>query len=166
MENIIITEIISSQLNLYKPFFIQGLVNESENFRIALSDDLDAPFPTGGRPDSFTLGAYINERLAGVVSFERDGATREKLRHKGVLFRMYVSDEYRGKGLGRALIHSVIEKARELKDIEQINLTVISHNKSAKMLYERLGFTIFSREEKAQKWKGKYATEEQMVLFL
>ncbi|MGI8637159.1 MAG: hypothetical protein ACR2KZ_17345 [Segetibacter sp.] len=53
-----ILEITSEQILLYKQFFAQGLINDEESFRITLTDDLDAPFPTMNKEDSFTLGAY------------------------------------------------------------------------------------------------------------
>jgi len=55
-------------------------------FRITPTDDLNAPFPTKDTEDSFTLGAFVGSELARIVSFERDGKDREKLRHKGILF--------------------------------------------------------------------------------
>jgi ribosomal protein S18 acetylase RimI-like enzyme len=159
-----IAEIKSDQTYVYKQFFALGLINDEENFRITLTDDLNAPFPTKDTADSFTLAAHVSKDLAGIVSFERDGKDREKLRHKGILFRMYVSKDFRGKGIGKELIKALIARVKELGNIEQINLTVIADNKNAKTLYEKFGFETFSKEEHAIKWKGKYFTEDQMVL--
>lgn len=161
-----ISEITSSHALLYKSFFLQGLIDDEDNFRISPHDEMLSPFPTLDQVDSFTLGAFVNKEWAGVVSFERDGATREKLRHKGTLFRMLVGKEYRGHGLGKQLIQAVIERVKRHTDIEQINLTVIADNTGAKKLYESFGFRTFSAEERAIKWKGRYFTEEQMVLRL
>lgn len=159
-----IREIKSDKIAEYQPFFQIGLTEDEDNFRISLNDDYNAPFPTQDLEDSFTLGAYIEDKLAGVVSFERDGQQREKLRHKGTLFRMYVSSNYRNLGIGKALIEALLSKTRTIENIEQINLTVISHNTNAIKLYEKFGFVIFSKEVNAIKWKGKYFTELQMVV--
>jgi ribosomal protein S18 acetylase RimI-like enzyme len=166
MENINILEIKSDQLKIYKEFLRTGLINDEENFRISPDDDLHAPFPTLDQEDSFTLGAYVENSLAGVVSFTRDGADREKLKHKGTLFRMYVSERYRGMGIAQKLIKALIRKVERIKDVEQINLTVISTNTTAKLLYEKHGFVTFASEQHAIKWKNKYFTEDQMVLRL
>ncbi len=128
-------------------------------------DDLEAPFPTKDNEDSFTLGAYIDNDLAGVISFERDGINREKLRHKGILFRMYISKQFRGQGIAKSLIEVVVEKAKTIPGIEQINLTVIQNNETARALY-KAGFITFGSEVNAIKWKGRYFTEDQMVLHL
>jgi ribosomal protein S18 acetylase RimI-like enzyme len=161
-----VLEIKSDQLSIYKQFLTTGLVEDEENFRITANDDLDAHFPTHDNEDSFTLGAYLHNELVGVVSFTRDGSDREKLRHKGILFRMYVSKYYRGMGIARKLIEEVVLRSKRLNDIEQINLTVISNNENAKKLYEKLGFETFGSERNAIKWKGKYFNEDQMVLLI
>ncbi|WP_341908018.1 GNAT family N-acetyltransferase [Fluviicola taffensis] len=166
MNDIEITEIKSDQIERYKKFLTFGLINDEENFRITPNDDLNASFPTKNTLDSFSLGAYSDNELAGVVSFTRDGGDREKLRHKGILFRMYVSKDFRGQGIAKKLIEKLIERVKQISDIEQINLTVISNNDNAKKLYEKFGFVTFGSESNAIKWKGKYFTEDQMTLRL
>ena len=79
---------------------------------------------------------------------------------------MYVSPVHRGKGIAKELIAETIKKVEAVGDIEQINLTVVSDNSTAKSLYEKFGFKSFATEKNAIKHKGKYFTEEQMVLFL
>lgn len=166
MQHINIKQINAEQLDTYKAFLMNGLIDDEDNFRISPNDERDATFPTKGTADSFTIGAYDGPALAGIVSFERDGATREKLRHKGTMIRMYVSPPHRGKGIAAQLITELVDRVKSIGDIEQINLTVIENNTTAIKLYERFGFKIFSREEHAMKWKGRYFTELQMVLRL
>lgn len=166
MDTITIQEITANQVTEYKTFFNRALTEDEDNFRLSPNDDKDAAFPTQDSDDSFTLGIYVNNILAGVASFEREGATREKLQHKGLLFRMYVSPHHRSKGLAKKLISEIIHRAIKLGNIEQVNLTVIAHNLKAIKLYEQFGFRTFSSEERAIKWKGKYFTENQMVLKL
>ena len=159
-----IREIYVQDNEAYKVFLTKGLVEDEENFRITPGDDEHAPFPTTGAADSFTLGAYLDSELAGVVSFEREGKTREKLRHKGLLFRMYVSPLHRGHGIGHKFIEVLVQRVSMLPDIEQVNLTVIAGNEKATQLYSRFGFQIYGTERDAVKWKGKYFDEHFMVL--
>lgn len=161
-----VSEIFSSQMGEYKAFLHVGLLNDSESFRIAPEDDVNEGFPTRDLADSFTLGAYVDSHLAGVISFERDGKNRRKLRHKGILFRMYVAANYRGLGVSKSLISTLLDRVRALGDIEQVTLTVIANNEVAKALYSRFGFETFALEPKAIKWSGKYFDEEQMKLFV
>ena len=154
-----------ADLPVYRALLMPGLTQDADSFRMAPEDEEDAPFPTQNRPDSFTLGTFVDDQLAGIVSFQREGVDRVKLRHKGLLFRMYVSPHYRGQGLARQLIEAVIDRARHLHDLEQINLTVVSTN-PAKRLYERAGFRTFSTEINAIKWQGAYLAEDAMKLIL
>ena len=153
-----------ADLPAYRALLLPGLVTDAASFRIAPPDEEHAPFPTRNQPDSFTLGAYVGDALAGIVSFQREGTDRVKLRHKGLLLRMYVSPAFRGQGIAGLLIQDLIDRVRTLGDIEQINLTVVTTN-PAKRLYERFGFVPFSLERRAIKWQGGYFDEETMVLF-
>ena len=155
----------TADLTAYRALLLPGLITDANSFRIAPPDEEDAPFPTRNQPDSFTLGAYLGEQLAGVVSFQREGHDRVKLRHKGLLFRMYVAPNFRGQGIAGLLIQNLIDQVRTLGDIEQINLTVVDIN-PAKHLYERFGFQAFSLEKRGIKWQGQYFDEASMVLFL
>lgn len=152
----------------YQGFLMTGLRDHADAFRLSVGDEAGAAFPTRGTADSFTVAAVdtATGRWLGVVSFAREGDTREKLRHKGLLFRMYVSADSAGKGIGRALIQAVIDRARRLPNLEQINLTVIASNERAVRLYTSFGFVPFSREERAIKYNGTYFDEMTMALRL
>lgn len=151
----------------YRLFLVEGIRKHQDCFRSTPSDQLNKSFPTNGTPDSFTLGLLntANE-LVGVVSFQREGQYHQKFRHKGLLFGMYVADEYSGQGLGRLLLAETIRRVRLVPDLEQINLTVIATNIRAKRQYEKLGFRSFSFEKNAIKDGGIYYDEELMVLFM
>ena len=166
MNSIKIKEIFSKQIEEYKMFLSNALQNDEESLLITANDNAMALFPTKDRNDSFTLGAYLENVLAGVVSFSRDGEDREKLRHKGILFTMYVSKELRGHGIAKALLEEVIKRVKAIPGIEQINLIVIANNSKAKQLYEKFGFEKFGTEKNSIKWGNKYFEEDQMVLRL
>lgn len=151
----------------YQAFRLEGFHRHQDCFRSKPSDQIKGSFPTIGTPDNFTLGFLTaTNELAGVVSFEREGQTRQKLRHKGLIFGMYVAEEYGRQHLGRRLLEETIRRVRLLPDIEQINLTVIATNQRARHLYEKVGFRSFAYEKNALKDGNTYYDEEQMVLFL
>jgi len=64
-----------------------------------------------------------------------------------------VTPEWRNKGIGKALIHFVIERARTL-EFRYLDLEVTKHNKAAIALYTRLGFAKV--EERKEKWLMQY----------
>ena len=166
MNSIKIKEILSAEIEQYKMFLTAGLESDEDNLLITRSENSAAPFPTKDSNDSFTLGAYAEDVLAGVVSFIRDGEDREKLRHKGIVSTMYVSKEFRGRGIARALLEELIKRVKTIPGIEQINLIVIASNTKAKQLYEKFGFEKYGTELNSIKWKDKYFSEDQMVLRL
>jgi len=166
MNSIEIKEIFSDQIDQYKMFLAIALQIDEESLLITTKDISNAPFPTKDRADSFTLGAYVENILAGVVSFTRDGEDREKLRHKGILSTMYISKQFRGNGIAKKLLEETIKRVKAIPDIEQINLIVIASNAKAKQLYEKFGFQKFGTEQNSIKWKNKYFAEDQMVLRL
>ncbi|QNF35095.1 GNAT family N-acetyltransferase [Adhaeribacter swui] len=161
-----LVELTSQKPLNYKNFFLQGLRDHPDCFRTSPADDLWTYFPTEGSSESFTLAVITStEELMGVVSMERE--TSANMRHKALLYRMYVGLPYAGQGIGKILIQNTIAKARRLPGLEQIYLTVIASNVKAKKLYQSFGFEVFSHEKNALKTPaGVYYHEEQMVLFL
>lgn len=112
--------------------------------------------------DKFVLGSFdISGSLIGTVTFMRENNI--KTSHKGNVFGMYVAPEIRGQGVGKLLISKLIEKASKCDGLEQINLTVVSNNQSAKKLYESVGFVVYGTELKALKFNGQYFDEDLMV---
>lgn len=112
----------------------------------------------------FTLGAFEEDRLIGIVTFVRDNGPKTK--HKANLYGMYVSAECRGKGIGGKLLDTLIKEARQLDGVEQITLTVVQDNERAKALYVNSGFVVFGIEKNALKVEEIYYDEAWMVYFL
>ncbi|OCT11599.1 acetyltransferase [Paenibacillus pectinilyticus] len=115
--------------------------------------------------DKFVLGAFDDGgSLVGIVTFARENGL--KTTHKGNVYGMYVSPKMRGLGVGKSLLLELISKARDCDGVEQINLTVVAANDSAKRLYTSLGFEVYGVERNAMKFNGQYYDEEFMVLRL
>ncbi|MFJ7408259.1 MULTISPECIES: GNAT family N-acetyltransferase [unclassified Lysinibacillus] len=115
--------------------------------------------------DKFVLGAFNdNGLLVGIVTFMRESSL--KTHHKGNVFGMYVAPEGRGRGVGKLLMRELIKRAKSCDGLEQINLTVVSNNISAKKLYMSLGFVVYGVERNALKFNRQYFDEELMVLHI
>ncbi len=113
--------------------------------------------------DNFVLGAFIDRQLIGMAGFFRRRG--EKIRHRGGIWGVYVSEECRGKGVGRALLGELIGLVQLLPGMEQVALAVSSQNVGAKTLYESLGFEVYGCERRALKIGDQYVDEELMVLY-
>ena len=112
----------------------------------------------------FYLGAFENASLVGIASFVREIGLKEK--HKGHIYGFYVTAGYRGKGVGRALLAGIIERAPQDDSLEQILLSVGARQHAATRLYREFGFEVYGTEPRALKIGSEYIDEQEMVLRL
>ena len=70
-------------------------------------------------------------------------AQEKKHRHQGSIGSFYVRPQFRGRGVGDALMKAALEEAA--KRVEHVTLTVTASNLCAVRLYERNGFTTVGR---------------------
>ncbi|HEX6484028.1 MAG TPA: GNAT family N-acetyltransferase [Ktedonobacteraceae bacterium] len=116
-----------------------------------------------GAPENVTFGAFDEDgQLVGLAGFRR--AEETKRRHKGVIWGMYVPNELRKKGIGKALLEAAIEYAKSLPDLESINLAVVLTNKEARLLFVSHGFQSYGTERNALKLHDRYFDQELMTL--
>lgn len=155
---------------IYQDLRLSALKNNPEAFgstyereiKFSLETLAERMKPTDGK---FVLGAFDeNELLVGIVAFVRDAGM--KTSHKAYVFGMYVAPECRGEGIGKALMLELIRRAKRIDGVEQINLSVISENGTAKKLYKSIGFEVFGVEHNALKYNGMYYNEDHMVYML
>jgi ribosomal protein S18 acetylase RimI-like enzyme len=70
---------------------------------------------------------------------------------------MYVRPQSRRAGVGRRLVETIIDFARER--VELIQLSVVTDNEQARRLYASLGFVEYGIEKNALKQDGRYYDE-------
>jgi ribosomal protein S18 acetylase RimI-like enzyme len=160
----------SSDAQKYWALRLEALKQNPEAFLTSYEDAIkrDNPidqvahnFTTDG---NYTFGAFDQEELIGVVTLLQESA--EKIKHRANIYAMYVTPKKQGSGVGSALMAAAINKAKTIKAIEKINLSVMANNEKAKNLYSKLGFTVYGFEENALKVNGVYYNDEHMVLHL
>jgi ribosomal-protein-alanine N-acetyltransferase len=78
---------------------------------------------------TFILSYKIDNKYVGFLIYQ-------VLYEAAEIIDIYVLDEYRNKGIGKALINKMLEN----KQIEKVTLEVKKDNKNAIMLYNSLGF--------------------------
>ncbi|MBB64954.1 MAG: GNAT family N-acetyltransferase [Waddliaceae bacterium] len=91
---------------------------------------------------SASLTAVIGDEVVGITSLYLWPYT--KLRHQ-CQFGIIVDQAHRGKGVGTALLTSLMHVAKENFNIELLHLEVYKGN-PAYRLYKRLGFKEFGRQ--------------------
>ncbi|MBA3813908.1 MAG: GNAT family N-acetyltransferase [Alphaproteobacteria bacterium] len=113
-----------------------------------------------GLVKSDIFGAFVDNKLVGVAGFFIYGL--QKLKHRGMLFTLYVKKENRGFGIATQFMETVIEHARTR--VLQLHCTVITGNESAIRLYQRHGFQIFGTEPRSLKVGETFHDLHLMVL--
>lgn len=137
--------------------FASSYEEESKNTPEIYQNRLEGDF-------SYTFGAFEQEELIGVASLVLE--QKNKIKHRGNIYGVYVTPEKRGFGVARKIMEVSIKKARQLEGVEQIHLTVTASNEPAKKLYQSLGFKTCGIEKNALKVENTYFDEELMVLFI
>jgi len=110
------------------------------------------------------LGAFEDGVLVGIATFVPDAG--EKQRHKGHIYGVYVSRPHRGKGIGRALVANIVDRARQNPSLEHILLAVAAGQNAAFELYRSIGFETYGTEPGALKIGSTYVDEHHMILRL
>jgi ribosomal protein S18 acetylase RimI-like enzyme len=115
--------------------------------------------------DNFVIGAFSPRgQMVGMMGFARN--LREKSRHKGLIWGVFVQPEWRNQGVARAMLAELIERVKANPGVEKINLTVSADQTAAKRLYRSMGFEVSGQEKHALKVDGQYVDEDHMVLWL
>jgi ribosomal protein S18 acetylase RimI-like enzyme len=114
---------------------------------------------------AFVIGAFTPDGIlvgmVGVYCYPR-----EKTRHRGKVWGVYITKEARETGLAKQLFTDVIERAKQSADLVQMELEVGADNKRAYRLYQSLGFVTCGEQPRALKIEDKYIDEHLMVLRL
>lgn len=119
--------------------FINGLGEHSHQFVAVVKED--------GR-----------ELVAGTAGLHT-GTGRQ--RHSAGLGIM-VHKDFQGKGIGKALMHALIDLADNWLMLVRLELCVFADNEKAIALYEKMGFEVEGKRKMASIRAGEYADELSM----
>lgn len=102
---------------------------------------------------SITLIAMYETKVIGSAM-----ARRDRMKEKdNVSFGIAIAKDFRGAGLGEALLKTAMDTARKELKPKNIYISYIEGNKPAANLYRKLGFKkIIGRYPKWIKHKGRY----------
>ncbi|ATA61118.1 GNAT family acetyltransferase [Geobacillus stearothermophilus] len=94
------------------------------------------------------LLAEHDSEMIGFLDFHNGNKRRTK--HQGS-FGMSVKKDFRGQGVGTALLAALLDWAKENPLIEKVCLEVVAGNKNAIRLYQKFGFVEEGVKKKAAK---------------
>jgi len=90
-----------------------------------------------GDPKEIMLVAIINEKIIGVISAGKLSSLPETSRW----LELFVNSNWRGRGIGKLLLQSLISQCGTNENIQCLVLSVKRNNKTAIDLYLKHGFT-------------------------
>lgn len=99
--------------------------------------EIDAYYGELSNPSAFYLAAHAGERIVGFGGLWA-------IADQAHIVTLAVQEEYRRHGLGRRLMHELLEEARR-RGVTEVTLEVRERNAPAQALYQSLGFRTVAR---------------------
>jgi RimJ/RimL family protein N-acetyltransferase len=171
LPDLAVRELAEADLAAYKALRDHALAHHEEAFTsdapteaLRSAQSYASRLGRGDAGESFTLGAFRGDRLVGAISCERDART--KVRHVGHIIGTMVQADEQGRGVGKALLDALIERASADDELQQLTLTVTAGNQAAERLYARAGFVRFGTLPRAIRVGGRFHDKHHLMLSL
>jgi ribosomal protein S18 acetylase RimI-like enzyme len=124
--------------------------------KIDLADEekyLNSQLKRIAKKQTVELLVFCDNKLIGISSIDMRDKTES---HEGV-FGISISREYRGEGIGKKFMQTVLEEAeKNMPQLKIITLGVFGNNPLAKSIYEKFGFKEYGRLPNGSLHKEKY----------
>lgn len=114
-------------------------------------------------PGKIIIPAFSRNRIIGYATF--NNGDLKKTMHSGYL-TIFIRKDFRGKGLGKKLMNTLIKWTNSNKLVRKMTLAVFSSNKNAIALYKKVGFKIEGLCPKDVKINGRYYDSVLMYKFV
>jgi RimJ/RimL family protein N-acetyltransferase len=132
-------------------------------FQLTIEQEQQFIADRSAEDNSLFLVAEAEGQVIGVLTMR--GGARRALRHEAVL-GITVARDWRGRGVGNALMAHAVDWARRSGVITRIELQVFTSNQTAIHLYKNYGFEIEGCRRKAVFRDGVYHDDYVMALLL
>ena len=114
-----------------------------------------------GPEEVFSVCALSGEKVVGVCSGVR--MRWYGSRHRIEMVQVVVSEEFRGQGIARLMMRKIAEHFAPL-EIEIVQVSSESRNKTAIAAYEHIGFQRFGTLKDGINHDGNYSNEVMMAM--
>ena len=164
-----IRPLLANDAIAYQALRLRAFAEHPAAFTSSAAEEAERPLswsqqrlsPDAQRPHDVFLGAWLGNELLGMVGLQ--GRYRAKERHNATLVGLYVTPQASQRGLGLALVQALLERARAMPELEQLDLTVTEGNPKAQAIYERCGFSVWGVMPQAVKVDGRLYAKVHMV---
>lgn len=142
-----IRELDKNDYLLYKEIRLELLENHPRNFGSSKEDEEKFEdhvwIERLNKEMVYTIGYFKDEFLLGISVLVC--SPRQKMKHVASIHSVYVRPNFRGYSIGKKLLEYT-QLFAQTKGIKRLNLSVMSTNKEAIGLYEKLGFVFTGKE--------------------
>ncbi len=115
-----------------------GMVRRPDEYTLTLAQQGEWIVKHRDDPAWIVLLCEVEGKLVACLGFENQ--QRKRISHGGS-FGMGVHYQWRGRGIGEALLHVLLGWAAVHPQIEKVSLSVLADNAPAIALYHKLGFS-------------------------
>lgn len=132
----------------YKKFYIESVTDSPQAF-LWSTEEIDSKKDSEwqDRIQNMFFAVSDDGQLIGMAGFYCE--EKKKLAHIANIVRVYVSPKYRGKGIGKKLLLTVIEDIKSKPEIKKLQLGVIATQNAAYNLYKSVGFKKIGEQKMA-----------------
>jgi ribosomal protein S18 acetylase RimI-like enzyme len=171
-DGVVVRRLGAADAALYRAFRIRAVGETPTAFTSSLAEETARPLAAivarltaPGRPHDAMFGAFLaGDELVGIVGL-RTGVGEQE-RHKATLFGMAVSPDHGGEGIGTALVRHLLNYARGIDALVEVDLRFTEGNRAAERLYRSCGFVEWGREPDAVRVAGQAITKVHMTCVL
>ncbi len=110
------------------------------------------------------LGCEDNGELIGVGEVEREAPANRN--HRARAYGMYVKESMRRRGVGEQLLDKIVQEARAMDGVEQIEFGLTGNNEGQRNFFESKGFESYGLHPRWMKVNGIYYDAQFMGLEL
>lgn len=145
----------------YKNLKIEAITNDPSAFTHILSDafsspdsDWKAPLEKLSNGEGIMVFAEYEGKLIGMGSTHL--YTKERFKHNAYLESLYVSAEYRGKGIAKEIVRRQLNLISKRPEIALVFCEIFSSQIASLELHKKLGFEVVGTIKDFMKHEGKY----------
>jgi len=132
------------------------MVSEPDEFHLTATEERQRIQMNMENSRDIQLVAEIERNIVGFAVIRNE--TKKRKVHIGAL-GIFIQKEWRGAGVGGALMNAILELVKNNPLIHKIGLAVFANNESAIRLYKKLGFVEEGRRVREIRFNDEYVDE-------
>jgi RimJ/RimL family protein N-acetyltransferase len=141
-----------------------GNVTLSSEFKLTVADEIKWIKEHREKRDWLAIVAEVDGKIIGLLNFKAE--LRKRLAHRG-MFGISIRKQWRGRGVGEAVLRALLDWATKNPRIEKVSLAVLADNANAIALYRKLGFKEEGRRVREIKFgEGQYKDDLLMAVWV